>query len=244
MKKIKIEVCIESVQSGLIAQEAGAYRVEFCDNLLEGGTTPSYGQLKVARKLLKLKLYVIIRPRGGNFLYSDLEFEAMKEDVKICGKLKCDGIVIGLLKADGSIDKARTKELVDLAHSYGMGVTFHRAFDRCSDLVKGVEEVIECGCERILTSGGRNNVVEGSKVICNLIERAAGRIIIMPGAGLTPENIAEVARKTSAQELHGTFRTKYQAEMEYLNLLMSGEAEENFFWQADAEKLKALFQAI
>ncbi|MGL4851485.1 MAG: copper homeostasis protein CutC [Phocaeicola sp.] len=244
MTKTKIEVCVESIQSALTAQAAGAYRVEFCDNLVEGGTTPSYGQLKVARKLLTLKLYVIIRPRGGNFLYSDLEFEAMKEDIKMCGELKCDGVVIGFLHADGSIDKEHTKELVELAKSYGMGVTFHRAFDRCNDLIKGLEDVIECGCERILTSGGRNNAVEGSGVIRELIERAAGRIVIMPGAGLTPQNIAQVAHDTTAEELHGTFRSRYPADMAYLNPLMSGEEEENYYWQSDAEKLKTLFLAL
>ncbi|MGL5958019.1 MAG: copper homeostasis protein CutC [Phocaeicola sp.] len=128
MAPTQLEVCVDSLQSALMAQEAGAYRVEFCDNLVEGGTTPSYGQIKLARELLQLKLYVIIRPRGGNFLYSELEFEVMKEDIRQCGNLQCDGVVIGMLTADGSIDEVRTKELVSLAKSYGMEVKFYRAF--------------------------------------------------------------------------------------------------------------------
>ncbi|MGL5937973.1 MAG: copper homeostasis protein CutC [Phocaeicola sp.] len=240
----KIEVCVDSVQSALIAQKAGAYRVEFCDNLVEGGTTPSYGQLQVAREQLELKLYVIIRPRGGNFLYSDVEFEVMKADIIQCGKLKCDGVVIGLLMADGAIDTVRTKELVLLAQSYGMGVTFHRAFDRCNDLIKGLEEVIACGCERILTSGGRESAAEGAEVIRQLIERAGTRIVIMPGAGITPDNVAQVAAQTGANELHGTLRSRYAGAMGYLNPLMRGEVEENFNWFCDSEKVSRSVEAL
>ena len=160
-----VEVCVDSIESAVVAQSAGAYRVEYCDNLLEGGTTPSYGQLKIARKLLNIKLYVIIRPRGGNFLYNDIEFDIMKEDIRKCGEIGCDGVVIGILKADGSIDKERTTELTTIANSYSMGVTFHRAFDRCRDLNIGLEDVISTGCERILTSGGNDNASAGVAVI-------------------------------------------------------------------------------
>jgi copper homeostasis protein len=149
MDNIKVEVCIDSIDSALAAQSAGACRVEYCNNLSEGGTTPSIAQIEIARKLLDIKLYVIIRPRGGDFLYNDLEFEVMKSDILHCGKIGCDGVVIGMLHADGSIDKIRCKELINIAHSYSMGVPFDRAFDRCRNLFEGMEEIIEMGCERI-----------------------------------------------------------------------------------------------
>ena len=202
----KLEVCAESVESALIAQTEGAYRVELCGSLIEGGTTPSYAQIKIAREKLSIKLYVIIRPRGGNFLYNGLEFDIMKEDIHKCGEIGCNGIVIGILHADGSIDKSRTAQLVAIAKSYSMGVTFHRAFDVCNDLFIGLNDVIETGCERILTSGGKSIAPEGTSVIKKLIELAGDRIIVMPGSGLTPENIVKVAKSTNAMEFHGTFK--------------------------------------
>src|ERR1700744_1052729 len=152
-KKIQLEVCANSVASALAAQEGGAHRVALCDNLENGGTTPSFGQILQARKQLTIKLYVLIRPRSGDFLYNDLEYEIMKADVRGCIEAGCDGIVIGILNADGTIDKARNKELVDMAKSKGLGVTFHRAFDMVADQNKALEDIIELGCERILTSG-------------------------------------------------------------------------------------------
>ena len=133
------------------AQQAGAHRIELCDNPSEGGTTPSYGFIKAAREKLSIELFVMVRPRGGDFFYSGDEFEIMKEDIKMCRQLGCDGIVIGLLKKDGSVDKKRCRELVVLA--YPLGVTFHRAFDRTKDPFRALEDIIETGCERILTSG-------------------------------------------------------------------------------------------
>jgi len=240
----RVEICVDSVESALTAQSAGAYRVEFCDNLVEGGTTPSYGQLKIARERLDIKLYVIVRPRGGNFLYSDIEFEIMKEDIRKCGEIGCDGVVVGILHTDGTIDKERTIELVDIARSYSMGVTFHRAFDRCSELFTGLDDVIATGCERILTSGSKDNALAGAAVIKKLIEAAGGKITIMPGAGLTPENIAELAQLTGATEFHGTFRSLFKGDMEYLNSGMTGEEKENTNFRTDPEKVKAALSAI
>ena len=207
MDSIKVEVCADSIDSALTAQSIGACRVEYCNNLSEGGTTPSIAQIEIARKLLHIKLYVLIRPRGGDFLYNDLEFEVMKSDIRHCGKVGCDGVVIGMLHADGSIDKNRCKELIDIAHSYSMGVTFHRAFDRCRDLFEGMEDIIEMGCERILTSGGKNTAPEGVSIIRQLVQQAGKRIIIMPGAGVTPENAADIIKHTGSTELHGTFKS-------------------------------------
>ena len=242
-KKV-VEVCVDSVESAVVAQSAGAYRVEYCDNLLEGGTTPSYGQLIIVRKLLNIKLYVIIRPRGGNFLYNDIEFDIMKEDIRKCGEIGCDGIVIGILKADGSIDKERATELTTIANSYSMGVTFHRAFDRCRDLNIGLEDVIATGCERILTSGGNDNASAGAAVIKRLIANAKGRIIIMPGAGLTAENIAEVAKMTEATEFHGTFKSRFEGGMEYINPHMAKQEKENTIFRTDYEKVRSILKTL
>jgi len=147
--KFKLEICADSVQSAIDAQKAGASRVELCDNLLEGGTTPSYGTITSARDNLEIGLHVLIRPRAGDFLYSDLEFQIMRRDIKICKECGTDGIVIGILKKEGTIDVERTAELVKLAHP--MSVTFHRAFDMCINPEQGLEDIIASGADRVLT---------------------------------------------------------------------------------------------
>src|ERR1700761_763170 len=144
-KTVTLEVCANSVTSALAAQEGGAVRIELCENLNEGGTTPSYGEILMARKLLHIKLYVLIRPRGGDFLYSDLEFKIMAADVRYCIEAGCDGIVIGMLNADGTVDKERCAELIKQARQWGVGVTFHRAFDMCADMYQALEDIIELG---------------------------------------------------------------------------------------------------
>ena len=168
-----MEVCANSVRSALAAQRGGAIRVELCDNLLEGGTTPSYAQIKVAKELLSIQVYPIIRPRGGDFLYDDLEFSLMKADITLCRSLKCDGVVFGILKADGSVDMERCAELIELAKP--MKATFRRAFDMSHHLEIALENIIELGFERILTSGGVASALKGASVISKLIEQAAGR---------------------------------------------------------------------
>lgn len=239
-----LEVCCNSVRSALAAQEGGAYRVELCDNLLEGGTTPSLAQIQTARKLLNIKLNVIIRPRGGDFLYDDLEFEIMKSEIRMCGEAACDGVVIGLLNPDGTIDITRTKELVDIARKYEMSVTFHRAFDRCSDLFKGLEDVINTGCDRILTSGGKDSALEGADNIRKLIEQAGERIVIMPGAGITEHNIAELVKRTGLKEFHGSFRSAFPGQMQYFNQDISDWKEDTQLLFSDKEKiLEALKRA-
>ncbi|MDR0834834.1 MAG: copper homeostasis protein CutC [Candidatus Symbiothrix sp.] len=238
---MKLEVCIDSLQGAVIAQSSGAYRVELCAGLPEGGTTPSSGLIqKVCQVAENLKVYVLIRPRGGDFLYSDDEFEIMQADVRYCGTAGCDGVVMGMLNADGTVDKNRCRELVKIAKEYGMGVTFHRAFDRSNDLFQALEDVIETGCERILTSGGYDNVIEGKEVLRRLIEKAGQRIIIMPGAGVTPANAKELIQYTGLQELHGTFRTVYTGNMQYKNPHLSHPEQEYSFWMTDAEKIKKI----
>ena len=217
MNNVLFEVCSNSVTSAVVAQEGGASRVELCENLYEGGTTPSAGSIQLARKLLHIKLYVLIRPRAGDFFYSDLEFEVMKADIRFCIEAGCDGIVIGILNADGSIDKQRCAILIEMAQQAGMGVTFHRAFDVCADLYQALEDIIELGCERILTSGGKSTAIEGSNVIAHLIEKAAGRISIMPGSGVSEHNVTDLVRFTGATEVHSSARAKVESKMIYKN---------------------------
>ena len=211
----KLEVIGFNIESCILAQAAGAHRIELCDNPGEGGTTPSYGFIKAARERLQIDLFPIIRPRGGDFLYSDAEFELMRTDVQVCKELGCDGVVIGILNADGTVDTKRCKELIALA--YPLGVTFHRAFDRVNDAAKALEDIIDMGCERILTSGLQPTAFEAAEKIAALIRQADQRIIIMPGSGVRADNIIELAKKTGAVEFHTSARMNIASSMTYIN---------------------------
>ena len=173
-----------------------------------------------------------------------MEFEIMKSDIHFCGKTGCDGIVIGMLHRDGTIDKEQNGELIQIAHSYGMGVTFHRAFDRCADLFRAMEICIELGCERILTSGGYDMAIEGADVIRRLIEKAGERIVVMPGSGITPENVCDLIQKTGANELHGTFRSRFPSPMQYRNEKLCRPDEEYELLLTDAEKIKRVIKQL
>jgi copper homeostasis protein len=217
----KLEVIAFTIESCLLIERAGAHRIELCDNPADGGTTPSYGFLKQAREKTSIDLYPMIRPRGGDFLYSDDEFDIMKRDVQLCKELGCEGVVIGLLNADGSIDKKRTAQLIELA--YPMDVTFHRAFDRVRDGFEALETLIEIGCERILTSGLQPNVNEGAAMLSQLVKAADERITIMPGSGVRSNNIASLVQQTGATEFHTSARTSIASCMSYLNPAMNEE---------------------
>jgi copper homeostasis protein len=207
----KLEICVDSVESAINAQAAGADRVELCDNLIEGGTTPGYGSIISARNNLDIGLHVIIRPRGGDFLYSDLEFDIMRRDIETCGECGVDGIVAGILMTRGNIDVERTAKLFEFA--YPMSTTFHRAFDMCSDPVQGLEDVIATGASRLLTSGMKNNTQDGIELIRQLVIQADDRIIIMPGGGIDETNVALIATATKVMEIHLTGRTTIESEM-------------------------------
>jgi len=208
-----LEVIAFNIESCILAQANGVSRIELCDNQADGGTTPSYGFIKAARAILSIELYPIIRHRGGDFLYSDAEFDIIKSDVLLCKELGCDGVVIGLLNADGTVDKERTKIITTLA--YPMGVTFHRAFDRTKNMFEALEDIIECGCERILTSGQKPTAFEGKENIKALIEKADHRIIIMPGSGINSKNIVEIAQYTGATEFHSSARNFIESKMQF-----------------------------
>jgi copper homeostasis protein len=244
-RSILLEVCANSVTSALAAQEGGAVRVELCENLYEGGTTPSHGEILLARKLLHIKLYVLIRPRGGDFLYTGLEYEIMSADIRYCIEAGCDGIVIGMLNADGTIDKKRCSDLVQIAKQWGVGVTFHRAFDMCIDIDQALEDIIEIGCERILTSGGKSTAMEGATIIANLIKKAAGRIIIMPGSGINENNVTDLVHFTGATEIHSSAKVRVPSKMIYKNdrIIMTnnyGDEYSNEF--TDTERVKQILK--
>jgi len=243
---ITVEICVDSVESAVAAQAGGAGRVELCDNLMEGGTTPSFGAIEVARELLDIKLHVIIRPRGGDFLYSDTEFEIMKRDIEAAKRLGVDGVVIGLLDREGNIDLTRTAELVEL--SQPMTVTFHRAFDVCADPFKGIDQLSEIGVDRILTSGQEATAVEGSELIAKLIKHAGDRIIIMACGNLNERNINRVIAETGAKELHFTGFRSVDSEMQYRNehVFMGGTLRPPEYSRAvtDAEVIRKTINAI
>ncbi len=211
--KYKVEVCVDSITSCLEAQNGGADRVELCDNMFEGGTTPSYGNIKQARKLLNIGLHVIIRPRGGDFCYSDYEFEAMKDEIICAKELGVDGVVFGILTSNGSVDIERCKILSDLATP--MKLTFHRAFDVSNDPYIALENIIELGFDRLLTSGQEPSVMEGIDLISELVEIAGEDIIIMPGCGITTKNMSKVVEKSGAKEFHVLINAMLESKMKY-----------------------------
>ena len=236
---LTLEICATSVASCIAAQEGGAQRIELCDNLLEGGTTPSYGTITLAREKVQIALYPIIRPRGGDFLYDGLEFEVMKRDITLCKQLGCDGVVLGLLQSDGRIDIKRTEALVKAA--YPMEVTFHRAFDRCVDPFEALEKLVEAGVQRILTSGQKPTAPEGAGLIAELVKAASERIIIMPGSGVRADNIVALAKETGATEFHTSLRAKQSSHMQYRHPSFADADFQNpAIHPADVESVKKL----
>ncbi|SEL32211.1 copper homeostasis protein CutC [Parapedobacter koreensis] len=235
-KPYQLEICANSVASALAAQEGGADRVEFCQNLEMGGTTPSLGQIWLTRAGLKIGMHVLIRPRAGDFLYSDLEVQEMKADIMFCKEARCDGVVIGLLDADGHVDKERTSELVALARP--MHVTFHRAFDVCRDPFEALEVIIACGCDRLLTSGMENTAFAGADLIKKLVAQAAGRIEIMPGSGINEMNIAQIVGLTDATAFHSSAKIMLPSGMHYTNETVEGMGGDT--WISSKEKIRQM----
>jgi len=240
-----IEICVDSPEGVIAARDGRADRVELCDNLFEGGTTPSIGAIKLARRVGGIKLHVIIRPRGGDFLYTDVEFETMKFDIEAARTARVDGIVIGLLTADGNIDKERTRELLILAQP--MSVTFHRAFDVCRDPLAALEDLIDVGVDRVLTSGQQADAISGAETIKKLVDTAGDRIVVMACGGIDETNIADVVAATGAQELHFTAFEDQASEMEYRNenvAMGSDDAPSEYLRRVtSAEKVRATVEA-
>jgi len=213
------EVCANSVKSCLAAQEGGAHRVELCTAIPEGGTTPSFGEVAIAREMLQIKLNIIIRPRSGDFLYSPLEIRSMLKDIEMCKKLNVNGVVFGVLNSTGNINISAMNEL--MAASKGMSVTFHRAFDMCRDPHTTLEEIINLGCDRILTSGQQPTAEEGIPLLKKLNEQAQNRVIILAGSGVNETNIQKIASETGISEFHFSAREKQESQMAYRNPMVS-----------------------
>lgn len=199
-----LEICVDSVESALAAEAGGAQRVELCSALTEGGLTPSLGLMRAVRSRIKIGIHVMVRPRAGDFLYSDDDFAVMREDIELAAECGVDGVALGLLTADGDIDIERTRELVELARP--MEVTFHRAIDLARDIDAALEGVIRSGADRVLTSGGEPNAMQGRHRIRDLVRAADGRIGVMAGGGIRSANIQEIAQATGAVEFHTALR--------------------------------------
>lgn len=210
-----IEVCANSAASCVTAEQGGAARVELCAGIPEGGTTPSYGEMVTARRAIGIQMNVIIRPRGGDFLYTPAEMQAMLLDIEAAKAAGADGVVFGCLRADGTIDIERNRQLKEAAGN--LSTTFHRAFDVCRDPFTALEEIIALGFDRILTSGQEASAPQGAALLAELVRRADGRIIIMPGCGVNEHNVAELARATGAQEFHMSARHRVESGMVYRN---------------------------
>ena len=240
-----LEICIDSVESAIASQEGGADRVELCDNLLEGGTTPSAGTIALARKNIDIDLNVIIRPRGGDFLYSDVEFQVMEYDIEQTKQLGANGVVIGILNQDGTVDVERTRTLVELARP--LSVTFHRAFDVSRDPFEALEALVNLGIDRVLTTGQESSALEGLDLITDLVQTAADRIIIMPGGG-TERSVQKVVAQTGVKEFHLLGTVSVDSPMRHRNprVFMGGELRPPEFTRVvtDANRIRAFRQAV
>ncbi len=209
------EVVVYNIESALRAQEGGADRIELCDNPAEGGTTPSFGMIEQVRQNISMDVYVMLRPRGGDFCYSNYEFHIMKRDLMQCQRLSVDGVVFGILNENGTMDKKRCKELIDKARP--LKVTCHRAFDMTRDPFEALEDCIELGFDRILTSGQRTKALDGIDLIAELVKKANGRIAIMAGSGVNEETVTEIVKKTAVSEIHFSAATFRDSAMQFKN---------------------------
>jgi copper homeostasis protein len=238
MKDYMLETCVDSVESAVAAEKGGARRLELCANLVIGGTTPGVCLYKEVRKKVTIPIHVLIRPRFGDFCYTDYEFEIIKEEVRMFHELGADGIVIGILKPDGTLNQEQLRQLIRLAP--GMSVTLHRAFDVCVDPKKALEEAAALGFHTILTSGQENNCLTGAKLLGELEEQSAGRIVIQVGSGVSAEAIKELYPKTGAKAYHMSGKVSLDSSMKYrkenvnMGLPSLGEFE---IWRTQEEKI-------
>lgn len=240
-----LEICVESVESAVAAERGGAQRVELCTDLMEGGLTPSIGLIAQIRRRIGIGLFVMIRPRGGDFCYTDQEFEVMQEDIRQAKRVGADGIILGILDEDARVDVRRTSALVELASP--LPTTFHRAVDMTPDPCAALDEVVETGSVRVLTSGGASKATRGLHAVGRMVEEANGRITVMAGGGISQQTIANVAEKTGATEFHASLRTAVAGPMRYRRQgVQMGEVHDREYlrYQVLEENVRALAQAL
>jgi copper homeostasis protein len=243
-EQVILEICADSVESAVAAERGGAQRIELCSSLIEGGITPSAGLISAVRNRLSIDVYVMVRPRGGDFCYSREEFETMEQDVLTTKQLGGDGIVFGILQEDGDVDVSRTRHLVEIARP--LKATFHRAFDMSRDLSKSLADLIEAGADRVLTSGREQNVEDALPVIASLADAAAGRIAIMAGGGISESNVHRIIHETGVREIHASVRVHVPSPMRYRNERISmGMARGREYQRVTVleEKVASLLQA-
>jgi copper homeostasis protein len=239
MEKNILEICCYNLESARIAAECGASRIELCSDPSAGGTTPAIGLIKSVRKKIDIELFPIIRIRGGDFLFSEEEFEVLLHEVTACKSAGCEGVVIGMLLKDGRVDMAKTSLLVEKA--YPMGVCFHRAFDWTRNPFEALEEIIETGCERILTSGQQPTAILGAPLIRDLINQADGRIQVMPGSGIRSDNIRDIKIETKATQFHSSARILRKSSMDFVQPFM---AEDQSVVMADRDEIKGMIRQL
>lgn len=237
---IGLEVAADSLASALAAQEGGAMRVELCGGLADGGLTPSYGTIALAREKLHLPLYVLVRPRAGDFLYDEDESEVVRRDIAQCVRLGCDGVVIGALDADGRVDLPRCRAWVQEAGT--LGVTFHRAFDLARDPRQALEDIVGLGCERVLTSGARDHAADGAALIADLVRQAGERIVIMPGSGIDEYNLQALRERTDAREFHASARSPRPSGMRHRNPQVGNLGGDRL--QSDAARIRRMVDLL
>ena len=243
--EILVEICVDSVASAMAAERGGARRIELCSDLLEGGITPSTGMIELVRGKVAVAIQVMIRPRGGDFCYDADEFEILRRDIAVAKSLGADGVVFGVLDADGKVDIERSRRLVELARP--LDVTFHRAFDMSADLFRSLEDVCDSGANRILTSGGQQTAVQGLEVIAQLVRAAKGRIAIMPGSGIKAENARRIVAKSGVREIHAGLGSSVAGPMRFCNPQLSmGKATEREYQRTVVleENVRSLCQAV
>ena len=240
MSRPLLEIAAASIASALAAQSGGADRIELCENLVEGGTTPSYGTIAISRERLQIPIYVLIRPRGGDFLYDGAELEVMCRDIEACVRLGCNGVVIGALDADAAVDTTVCRELIAAAGS--LAITFHRAFDAAANPAAALEAVIGLGCDRVLTSGGCDSASDGAEAIARFGQQAAGRISLMAGAGVNLQNIHDVVERSGAREVHASARSLHLSAMRHRNELLRGLGPDRL--QSDEVLVRELVSAL
>jgi copper homeostasis protein len=233
-----LEICVFNTATAIAAENAGADRIELCENYANGGTTPSYGYLKTVREKIGIPVFPMIRPRGGDYFHTQDEIDIILKDILLCKELQFEGVVFGLLNQDGSIDQENTARLVEAA--YPLDVTFHRAFDRCKDPLESLETIIQCGCTRVLTSGQYPKVTDGLALVKILVEQANDRIIIMPGSGLNSSNVKHIIDTAGVSEVHTSARIRIPSSTEFRNPLMPEDFDIDFVDANEITKIKSI----